>query len=29
MDPHLKAVVETSANYWIKIYDKLEDEALM
>jgi len=26
IDPHVKAVVEPSANYWIKIYDKLEDE---
>jgi transposase len=28
IDPHVKAVVEPSANYWIKIYDKLEDEGV-
>jgi transposase len=28
MNPHVKAVVEPSANYWIKIYDKLEDEGV-
>ena len=26
IDPHVKAVVEPSANYWIKVYDKLEEE---
>ena len=25
-DSNVKAVVEPSANYWIKIYDRLEDE---
>jgi transposase len=28
IDPHVKAVVEPSANYWIKVYDKLEDEGV-
>ena len=28
IDPHVKAVLEPSANYWIKIYDKLEDEGV-
>ena len=28
IDPHVKAVVEPSANYWIRIYDKLEDEGV-
>jgi transposase len=28
IDPHVKAVMEPSANYWIKIYDKLEDEGV-
>jgi len=28
IDPQVKAVVEPSANYWIKIYDKLEDEGV-
>ena len=28
IDSHVKAVVEPSANYWIKIYDKLEDEGV-
>ena len=26
--PNIKAVVEPSANYWIKVYDKLEDEGV-
>lgn len=28
IDPQVKAVVEPSANYWIRIYDKLEDEGV-
>jgi transposase len=28
VDSHIKAVVEPSANYWIRIYDKLEDEGV-
>jgi len=28
IDAHVKAVVEPSANYWIKIYDRLEDEGV-
>jgi transposase len=28
MDTHVKAVVEPSANYWIKLYDKLEEEGI-
>jgi transposase len=28
VDPHIKAVVEPSANFWIRIYDKLEDEGV-
>jgi len=28
IDRHVKAVVEPSANYWIKIYDRLEDEGV-
>jgi transposase len=28
IDPQVKAVVEPSANYWIKIYDRLEDEGV-
>ena len=28
MDTHVKAVVEPSANYWIKIYDQLEEEGV-
>ncbi len=28
IDPHVKAVVEPSANYWIRIYDRLEDEGV-
>ncbi len=28
VDPHVKAVVEPSANFWIRIYDKLEDEGV-
>lgn len=28
IDPHVKAVVEPSANYWIRIYDKLADEGV-
>lgn len=28
IDPHVKAVVEPSANYWVRIYDKLEDEGV-
>ena len=24
----MKAVVEPSANYWIKVYDRLEDESI-
>jgi transposase len=28
INPHVKAVVEPSANYWIKVYDKLEDEGV-
>jgi transposase len=27
-DPHVKAVVEPSANFWIRIYDKLEQEGV-
>ena len=28
VDPHIKAVLEPSANFWIRIYDKLEDEGV-
>ncbi len=28
VDPHIKAVVEPSANFWIRIYDKREDEGV-
>jgi transposase len=28
MDPEVEAVVEPSANFWIRIYDKLEDEGV-
>jgi transposase len=28
INPHVKAVVEPSANYWIKVYDRLEDEGV-
>jgi transposase len=28
VDSHIKAVVEPSANFWIRIYDKLEDEGI-
>ena len=28
INPNVKAVLEPSANYWIKIYDKLEDEGV-
>jgi transposase len=28
VNPHVKAVLEPSANYWLKIYDKLEDEGV-
>ena len=28
IDPDVKAVVEPSANYWIKIYDRLEEEGV-
>lgn len=28
IDPHVKAIVEPSANYWVKIYDKLEEEGV-
>jgi transposase len=28
IDPHIKAVVEPSANFWIRIYDKLENEGV-
>jgi transposase len=28
IDPHVRAVVEPSANYWIRVYDKLEDEGV-
>ena len=28
IDPQVKAVVEPSANYWIKVYDRLEDEGV-
>ncbi len=28
VDPHIKAVVEPSANFWIRIYDKLEQEGV-
>jgi transposase len=28
VDPHIKAVVEPSANFWIRIYDRLEDEGV-
>jgi len=27
-DSNIKAVVEPSANYWVKVYDKLEDEGV-
>ena len=27
-NPHVKAVLEPSANYWIKVYDRLEDEGV-
>ena len=26
VDSHVKAVVEPSANFWIRIYDQLEDK---
>jgi hypothetical protein len=29
MGDHVKAVVEPSANYWIKVYDRLEDECVV
>ena len=28
VDPHIKAVVEPSANFWIRIYDRLEEEGV-
>ena len=28
VDPHVKAVLEPSANFWIRVYDKLEDEGV-
>ena len=28
VDPHVKAVVEPSANFWIRVYDKLEQEGV-
>ena len=28
IDPEIKAVLEPSANFWIRIYDKLEDEGV-
>jgi transposase len=28
VDPQIKAVLEPSANFWIRIYDKLEDEGV-
>jgi transposase len=28
VDPHVKAVVEPSANFWIRVYDKLEEEGV-
>ncbi|HUK51619.1 MAG TPA: IS110 family transposase [Terriglobales bacterium] len=28
VDPHIKAVVEPSANFWIRIYDQLESEGM-
>ena len=28
VDPHIKAVVEPSANFWIRIYDQLESEGI-
>jgi transposase len=28
VDPQIKAVVEPSANFWIRIYDKLEQEGV-
>jgi transposase len=28
VDPHIKAVVEPSANFWIRIYDRLESEGV-
>jgi transposase len=28
VNPHVKAVLEPSANYWVKIYDKLADEGV-
>jgi transposase len=28
VNPHVKAVLEPSVNYWLKIYDKLEDEGV-
>ena len=26
VDQHVKAIVEPSANFWLRIYDRLEDE---
>ena len=28
VDPHIEAVVEPSANFWIRIYDRLEEEGV-
>jgi transposase len=28
VDPQIKAIVEPSANFWVRIYDKLEDEGV-
>jgi transposase len=28
INPHVEAVLEPSANYWIKVYDKLEGEGV-
>jgi transposase len=28
VDPQIKAVLEPSANFWIRVYDKLEDEGV-
>ncbi len=28
VNPDVKAVLEPSANYWLKVYDRLEDEGV-
>ncbi|MGP8127930.1 MAG: IS110 family transposase [Candidatus Bathyarchaeia archaeon] len=28
VDQHVKAIVEPSANFWLRIYDRLEDEGV-